>query len=78
MRTTNRKPAAAPLTEIVLQVAQALATDPYLPPDLPAVYCVAWQRCPTLSLGTFHDASRQLHEGGACRLQPCPDGLSVR
>jgi hypothetical protein len=73
----NNKPAPLPLTEIVWQAVCILATDPYLPPDLPAVYRLAWERCPSLTLGTFHDTLRQLHDGGPVRLRPFTRALAT-
>jgi hypothetical protein len=77
MRTTKRKPAPLPLTEIIGQAVCTLATDPHLPPDLPTIYRLAWERCPALMLGTFHDTLRQLHDGGRVRLQPFTRALAT-
>lgn len=76
MRTTNRKPAPVPLTDVILQTVQVLDTDRYQPPDLPAVYRVAYQRSPSLTLGTFHDAIRQLHGAGRIQLIPWTRALA--
>lgn len=77
MRTMNRKPAPVPLTDIILQTVRVLDTDRYRPPDLPAVYRVAWQRSPGLTLGIFHDAIRTLHAGGRVCLIPWTRALAL-
>src|SRR4051812_31493882 len=75
-RRTTRKPMPAPvavpapaLTEHVLAAIRQLS-DPYLAPDLPAVFAVVRLQVPALTLGAFHDELRALSAAGRIELQP--------